>query len=142
MYHENRNCSFNFKISVLDEVKKNKKTLLILKNGIQSGLDSLDGTFVRLIAEFITEPVSQIFNLSVKESVFLQAWKLFKIIPISKSCRSMFNWMNSRPINILPALSKLIERLVLDQSLKGFSVNGLDPDFQHVSKKVTEPLQP
>ncbi len=74
----NKKCTFNFNPMQLDDIKK------LVKNDEQTGLDNLDGKLVRIIADYIAEPVCHILNLSLKESMFPQAWKVAKIIPLSK----------------------------------------------------------
>lgn len=51
----------------------------------QFGMNNLDGKLIRLTTDYIAEPVCHVFNLSIKENVFPDAWKVAKIIPIRKS---------------------------------------------------------
>ena len=53
------------------------------------------------------------------------------MIPLPKDGRQALTGKNSRPITILPVLSKLMERIVHSQIQEYFDCNGLNTDFQH-----------
>ena len=65
------------------------------------------------------------------KSVFPTIWKEGKIIPLPKDGRLAFTRKNSRPITILPVLSKLMERIVPSQIQEYFDCYGLSTDFHH-----------
>ena len=65
------------------------------------------------------------------KGVFPTIWKEGKIIPLPKDGRQALTGKNSRPITILPVLSKLMERIVHSQIQEYFDCNGLNTDFQH-----------
>ena len=44
-----------------------------------------------------------------------QAWREAKVIPLPKNSKAPFTGSNSRPISLLPTLSKLLEKMVFDQ---------------------------
>ena len=73
--------------------------------------------------------LSQIFNSCIDEGTFPDLMKHSKVIPIFKSgCKK--NPSNYRPISILPALSKIFERIMLDQMLNHFNLNDILHDRQ------------
>ena len=84
-----------------------------------------------MVADATAIPFCHIFNLSLEESICPQAWMEAKVIPLPKSGKATFTGSNSRPISWLPALRKLLEKIVLDQLHCYFSVNKLKTDFQH-----------
>jgi hypothetical protein len=65
-----------------------------------------------MVADFIATPICHIFNLSLEETLCPQAWREAKIIQLPKSGKVAFTGSNSRPISLLPALSKLLEKTV------------------------------
>jgi hypothetical protein len=67
-----------------------------------------------MVADSIATPICHIFNLNLELSLCPQVWKEAKIIPLPKSGKAAFTGSNSRPISLLPALSKLLEQIVLD----------------------------
>ena len=131
-FMKNKDCKFYFQPVQLNLVEK----LLLNLNGEKpSGLDNMDGKLLGMVSGPIALPICHIFNLSLQEGVFPQAWKAAKVIPLPKNKNEVFRGANSRPISILPLLSKLLERLVFDQITHYFSVNELNSDFQHAYKK-------
>jgi hypothetical protein len=76
-----------------------------------------------MVADSIATPTCQIVNLSLEESLCPQAWMEAKVILLLKSGKAVFNGSNS--ISLLPALSKLFEKMVFDQIRCYFSVNKL-----------------
>ena len=84
-----------------------------------------------MVADSIATPICHIFNLRLEESICPQAWREAKVIPLTKIGKTAFTGSNSRPMSLLPALSKLLEKIVLDQIQCYFSVNKLTTDFQH-----------
>ena len=87
-----------------------------------TNIDNLDGKLLRMVADSIATPVI-FFNLSLEESLCPRAWREAKVIPLPKSGKAAFTGSNSRPINLLPALSKLLEKIVFDQIHCYFPVN-------------------
>ena len=89
---------------------------MILINGDKApGIDNLDGKQLRMLAEHIATPICHIFHLSLEESLCPQAWRKAKVIPLPMSGKVAFTGSNSRPISLLPALSKLSEEIMFDQ---------------------------
>ena len=63
-------------------------------------------------ATIITEPLAYI-NLSLQSGSVPMEWKAAKILSLFKS-GSMVELDNYRPISILPVLSKILERIVIN----------------------------
>lgn len=76
------------------------------------------------IIELISPHLADIFNKSIDTGVFPDLMKHSKIIPLFKS-GTKTDPTNFRPISILPALSKIFEKLILNQLLSHFNRNNL-----------------
>ena len=77
----------------------------------------LPGRFLRVGADVLAKPVTDICNLSISLTKFPRAFKLAKVKHISKKgCK--INVSNYRPISLLPILSKVIEKVVHKQTAK------------------------
>lgn len=92
-----------------------------------AGPDQIEPFFLKLAADFIAEPLSQIFNLSLISKNIPKIWKSAFVTPLLKGGEPT-NVNNYRPISKLCILAKLFERIISDQ-LKEFleSNNILSP---------------
>lgn len=69
---------------------------------------------VDLDGRFIAK--GHIFNFILKEGLFSQLWKSTKFVLLPKNkWQWSFSAANSTPISILPVLSKLMEKVLLEQ---------------------------
>jgi hypothetical protein len=100
---KDQHCSFEFRKVSVEEVKK-----LSINNDKPLGSDNLDEKLVRIIAEDIATPICHVFNLSLLESLYPQAWREAIVIPLPKNSKDPFTGSNSRPISLLPILRKKI----------------------------------
>ncbi len=76
--------------------------------------DDINTLLVQHVVEFICLPLNHIFNLSLNNGIFPDKLKIAKVVPIYKSGPAN-DLINYRPISILPALSKILERLVYNR---------------------------
>ena len=86
------------------------------------------------IIDRIDYPIAHLFNLSFKTGYIPSEYKCAKIIPIFKADeKDKFN--NYRPISILPALSKLLDKLLQHKysdiliSFTSFTSTNMDLDL-------------
>ena len=90
------------------------KVTQILKNKSSEGFDKLSPLLRRETINEIATPLEHNINLSFVTGSVPENLKIAKIIPILKSGNNqLFN--NYRPISILPALSKIMEKLVCNR---------------------------
>ena len=84
----------------------------------------IPAVLIKLTASEIAYPSVLLMNQSISEAVFPNSEKFAKIVPPYKSGeRPQFD--NYRPISILLAFSKVIERLIYRQLCKYLEVNKL-----------------
>lgn len=93
------------------------------------GYDGVSNKILKMIGEIIAEPLADIFNLSITLGSFPQAWKTATVIPIHKSGPSDAP-NNFRPISLLGAFSKLLERVINKRLVKYLEQNKLLSDRQ------------
>ena len=87
--------------------------LTILKNTKVSkaaGLDNFSGLILKDGEKVLAKPVTELYNLSITYSC-----KMAKLKPIYKKC-SLTEASNCRAISLLPLISKVIEKVIHDQT--------------------------
>jgi len=82
----------------------------------------IDGLSIRLLKEIkmeISKPVTIIVNQAINTGVFPDLLKIAKIVPVlKKGDNAIFN--NYRPISVLPSMSKIFEKVMLEQLQQHF----------------------
>ena len=92
-------------------------TLSKIKSKKSTGLDNISTVLLKEIMNSIIFPLCHLFNLSFKTGYIPDSYKCAKIIPIHKSDEeNIFN--NYRPISLLSAFSKLLEKIAANQMYK------------------------
>ena len=109
--------------------------LTILKNTKVSkaaGLDNLSGRFLRDGAKVLAKPTTDICNLSI--SKFPDSCKLAKLKPIYKK-GSLTEASNYRPISLLPLISKVITKVIHDETSASLNSRNLLYNYQSGFRK-------
>ena len=105
-----------------------------------AGIDNLSGKFSKDGAHVLARPISQLCNLSIKLNSFPRSCKIAKVKPLFKK-GSKTDPQNYRPISRLPLLSKIIERIIHDQTEEFLGKNKLlyilDKRLGHLTDKIT-----
>ena len=80
-----------------------------------AGLDDLNGKFLKDGANALSFPIAQLCNLSINLSIFPNCCKIAKLKPLfKKGLRT--DPKNYRPISLLPLVSKVIEKVIHNQT--------------------------
>ena len=111
-------------------------TLEIIKNILASlntskapGLDGISSKFLKGCAEVIAVPLCNLVNLSIKQSLFPDQCKIAKLKPLFKKA-SNSDQKNYKPISLLPAVSKIIEKTIHIQTQEYLDKDGLLYKYQ------------
>ena len=99
-----------------------------------AGIDNISGKFLKDGAEILAKPISQICNLSIKKSQFPSQCKIAKVTPLFKK-GSKTDPKNYRPISLLPILSKVIEKVVYEQTQKYLDISNVIFRYQSGFRK-------
>ena len=86
-----------------------------IKSSKAAGIDNLSGKFLKDGADVLAKPVSALCNLSISRGVFPSACKVAKLNPIFKKGKKT-DPSNYRPISLLCGISKIMEKVVHDQT--------------------------
>ena len=106
--------AFSFSATTNDNILKLLKNINPSK---AAGLDNIAGRFLKEGATVLAIPVTQICNLSILTSVFPNKCKQAKLKPLFKKGITT-EPKNYRPISLLPLISKIIEKVIHDQTQK------------------------
>ena len=79
---------------------------------------------LKLIQRHISHPLAEIFNKCMQQGNFPDKLKIAKIIPVYKKGNKK-ECQNYRPIAILPAISKILEKIILRRLATYFSKHKL-----------------
>ena len=105
------------------------KHLKSLKASKATGLDKINIKLLKDASEVIAHSIAKLINRSIQSHTFPSSWKCSKVIPLYKS-GDRTNASNYRPISVLPALSKLMEKAVYTQLYDYLTENNIFNDNQ------------
>lgn len=132
-YEENRfseNIVFNFQ-----EIDNN--CIYKIVNTIKSeayGTDNINLKMLMLVLPYCVDAIKDIINFCLRHGVFPDNWKTALVLPIPK-ITTPSEFKDLRPINILPCLSKLLEKIVNFQLKEYLETNSIIPSVQSGFRK-------
>ena len=93
-------------------VKAVEELLLRLKPGKSAGIDNLTPRLLKASCSVLAGPITHLFCMSIEACKVPRQWKKALVIPLPKKKNPSLT--DFRPISLLPIISKLLERLVLN----------------------------
>ena len=111
----NNNLDQTFKF---EDVSVNK-VLKIIKSvkSKSAGVDDIGSFFVKLAAQYISKPLTNIINSSFSHRIFPENWKHAIIRPIPKTSNPILP-TDYRPISLLTVFSKITEKAAAFQMIE------------------------
>ena len=94
------------------------------------GFDGITLMHLKYLKETLLAPTTLIIRQVIHTGIFPEQLKIAKVIPIYKKDDDTI-FSNYRPISILPAISKIIEKVIYGQIYYYFSQNKLFSDSQY-----------
>ena len=88
------------------------------------GFDGISSKMIKIIKAALIEPITLIINQMLTTGIFPDKLKIAKIIPLHKKDEETL-FTNYRPISLLPALSKIFEKVIFKQIYKFFQEKNL-----------------
>ncbi|XP_072931145.1 uncharacterized protein [Epargyreus clarus] len=95
-----------------------------LSNDSAPGSDNIPNSFIKRASHILTPILCHIYNLCFEKGIFPSVFKKAIVTPIYKSGNKE-DVNNYRPISVLPALSKILEKLINYRLRKFFADNDL-----------------
>lgn len=125
-----QNIHENYEENVLDPITPEKIEDILKKMKSNAfGVDGINLKMLKYVMPFCKEALVHIINTSLDTGVVPSIWKRGLITPVPKI--SVANELNDlRPINVLPAMSKIIEVHISDYLNQHITNNKLLPSIQ------------
>ena len=120
---------FNF-MSVVSE-KEVENIISELKNTTSTGHDDINVVGLKKMLPSMLTSITHIINLSLKQGVFPEIWKLAKVVPLFKNNGDKSDSKCYRPIALLPVMSKILEKFISRWLNQHMEKNRLWSDRQH-----------
>ena len=125
------NSNFDFNTVEVDDIKK---IIRKLKPKSSSGQDGISSNLLKEINDTIASTITLIINQSLSTGIFPDKLKTAKVVPVYKK-EDPHQFGNYRPISLLPAISKIFEKVVFAQVYKYFNDNNLLYKHQYGFRK-------
>ena len=74
---------------------------------------------------------AELFNMCLKESCFLECWKVSFVVPVFKDTGERSTAKSYHPVSLLSVVSKVFEKLVNNRIVDHLEKCGLFSDFQY-----------
>jgi hypothetical protein len=121
----NRVQIFEFQQVTTDEIIKTTNSL----KSNACGIDEISAFFIKLSIKSSVKIFAEIVNASLKSGLFPSRWKKARVKPIPKINDPIYA-SDYRPISLLPAFSKIIEKIIAKQMKTYLIDNNLLDKFQ------------
>ncbi len=94
------------------------------------GFDGISSKLMKIIKDALVKPITTIINQMLINGIFPKKLKIAKVIPLyKKDDETLFN--NYRPISLLPANSKIFEKVIFKQLCQFFTDKKLFYRFRY-----------
>lgn len=129
-YLETTNSSSNSFFICPTDAQEVNRTIMNLRVSTSKDVYDLDTKILKLAAHIISKPLEHAINLTFSTGIFPDFLKAALIVPIFKK-GNRTDPSNYRPIALLPVLSKVIEKIILNRLLSYLQKHNLISDYQY-----------
>jgi hypothetical protein len=110
--------------TILFDIRSVTKTLNNLKASTSTSPDGIPNIFLKNTSASLSFPLAYLFERSMIENFVPKIWKIAKVIPIHKKGSTTCT-ANYRPISLTSSISKVMERIIVDQLSEYLKCNNL-----------------
>ena len=108
-----------------------KKVITNLDSSKASGPDCIPVVVLKNCEPELSYILAKLFNKCLKESCFLDCWKVSSLVPVVKNVVERSTAKNCCPVSLLSVVSKAFEKLVNNRIVDHLEKCGLFSDFQY-----------
>jgi len=119
----NGSHDLDFEFTTVDSCSVGK-IIKELKSKASSGHDGISTILLKEASDVLTDCITLIINQCINTGIFPNQLKIAKVLPLYKKDNEML-LTNYRPISLLPAISKVLERIMFNQLYDFFQNNNL-----------------
>ena len=127
----NKNCQFQLRTITMSELR----TMSKIKPTQSTGLDYISMKSIKEVFKSIEGAVLNLVNTSISTGWYPNNLKTSKAIPLLKQGKPPQDPQGYRLINLLPSLSKIIDKVVYKQVLEYLDTNTIIPHQHHGGRK-------
>jgi hypothetical protein len=95
------------------------------------GIDEVPMSILKKVGPHLASEIAEIVNACVREQKWPEQWKRAEIVPIWKRKGNQREPKFYRPVSMLPAIARLVERTLAEQLKEHIKANGILPKTQH-----------
>ena len=99
-----------------------------------TGIDKISSKIIKIAFPVISSPLTYIFDQTITLCNFPNEWKIARVMPLFTNGKRNLRG-NYRPISVLPAISKVMERILCNQLHDYFIANKLLSEHQFGFRK-------
>ena len=108
-----------------------KKVITNLDLSKASDPDCIPVVFLKNYEPELSYILAKLFNMCLKESCFLDFWKVSSVVPVFKNVGERSTAKNYCPVSLFFVVSKVLEKLVNNRIVDQLKNCGLFSDFQY-----------
>ena len=108
-----------------------KKVITTLDSSKAFGPDWIPVEVLKNCEPELSYILVELFYMCLKESCFLDCWKVSSVVPVFKNVGERSTAKNYRPVSLLSVVSKLFEKLVNNRIVGHLEKCGIFSDFQY-----------
>ena len=127
-----KKLSFTYKTVAMSQLDK---TIRTMKATGSMGEDDVSTKIIKQALPELLPILLNLVNSVISTSTFPTQLKTTRIVPVEKSGKTTTSAEGWRPVNVVPAISKIIERVLLHQILDHLKENNLVPHGHHGALK-------
>ena len=118
-------------------VPVNENEIIRTMNEIRSkavGSDNISIDMIRAVSPYAIEAITYLINQSLKKGIFPSRWKMSIVKPLPKVTKPK-TLQELRPISILPAMSKILDKVAVRQMVAYVDQKEILPKLQSGGRK-------